>query len=282
MPLLHLFEGGGASHQQHQVGVVDPRDPHLLPVHDVAVAPAHRHRLHLRGVGPGRRLGHPERLQPQLAARDLREIAAALLLGPVPEQGAHDVHLGVAGGGVAARPVDLLEDDRRLGDAETRPAQLLRYQGGEVAGLGQGPDELLRVRLAGVELAPVGVGKPRAELAHRSPQIGMQLGVRHDSSVLHVRGRRPGGEPPGTRRPRWEPAGLSPTGGQDPRMIAWRPERPSYNRMTWRSPPVRRGCRRTCGNGRRGGASASSRTPPRWTPSAAMSSTSRRRRPTST
>ena len=122
--LLHLFEGGGAGHEQHQVGVIHPRDPHLLSVHDVAVAVADGHRLHLRGVAAGRRLGHPEGLQPQLAAGDLGEIVAALRLGPVPEQRAHDVHLGMAGGRVAPRPVDLLQDDRRPRRcrAPTRPA----------------------------------------------------------------------------------------------------------------------------------------------------------------
>ena len=119
--LSHVGERRGAREQEHQVGVLHAGDPHLLPVHDVPVAAAFRERSHVRGVAAGRRLGDGERLQPQLARRDLRQVALLLLRRSVPQQRAHDVHLRVAGPGVRAGAVDLLENHRRLGDAQPPP-----------------------------------------------------------------------------------------------------------------------------------------------------------------
>ena len=94
--------------------VLDARDPDLLAVDDVAVAASHGGGLELGGVGAGGRLGHAQRLQPQLAAGDLRQVALLLLRRAVAQQRAHVVHLAVAGAGVAAAAVDLLHDDARL------------------------------------------------------------------------------------------------------------------------------------------------------------------------
>ena len=181
--LLHLLERGRSRHQEHQIRVLDPRDPDLLAVHDVAVAATHRHRLHLGRVGSGRRLRHGEGLQPQLAAGNLRQVVTALRLGAVPEEGAHDVQLGVAGRGIATRTVDLLQDDRRLGDPQPGPAKLLGNQRGQIPCLGQRANELLGVGLLGIELTPVAVRKPRAQFAHGGSQIGVQFGVRHEYFV---------------------------------------------------------------------------------------------------
>ena len=87
------------------------RGPHLLAVDDVAVvALLVGARLELGGVGAGGRLGDAERLQPQLAGRDARQVLLLLLGVAVPQHRAHDVHLRVAGAGVAAELVDLLQD----------------------------------------------------------------------------------------------------------------------------------------------------------------------------
>ena len=95
--LLHLLDRRGAREQQHQVGVQRARGPHLLAVDDVAVvALLHGAGLELGGVGAGGRLGDAEGLQPQLAARDARQVALLLLGAAVPQQRAHDVHLRVA------------------------------------------------------------------------------------------------------------------------------------------------------------------------------------------
>ena len=149
-------------------------------------------RLQLRRVGAGRRLGDAEGLQPQLAAGDLRQELALLRVGAVPQQRAHRVHLRVARAGVAAAAVDLLEDDRRLGDAEARAAVLLGNQRREVAGVGQRLDERVGIRARGVELAPVAVGKRLAQVADAAAQILMEFDARHgvmiDHVVYHIRG----------------------------------------------------------------------------------------------
>ena len=79
------------------------------------VALAHRHRLELRGVAATRGLAHAKGLEPQFTGGNLRQVAAFLFGGSVPKQRTHDVHLRVAGRGVAAAPVDLLENDGRVG-----------------------------------------------------------------------------------------------------------------------------------------------------------------------
>ena len=89
---------------------------------------------------------------------------------------AHDVHLRVADAGVAAAAVDLLQDDRGLGDGGAAAAVGFRDEGGEEAGRGHGRDELDGVGAVGVELPPVGVGKAAAEPAHAAPQVGEAVG----------------------------------------------------------------------------------------------------------
>ena len=212
--LRDLIEGRRARDQEHQVGVLGARDPHLLPVDDVAVAVAHRHRLELRRVGAGGRLGHAERLQPELSGRDLRQVLALLLPGAVPQQRAHDVHLRVACGGVAARVVHLFENDRRFRDPEPRAAVFLRNQRGQVARVRQRPDELLRIRFLPVEFPPVGVREPPAQLAYRASQILVEFNFRnrHVTSLVRAHCRRPArGGATGPRAnmlpfpPRWMP-----------------------------------------------------------------------------
>ena len=120
--LLGLLLRRGARQQQHQVGIFRAAGPDLLAVDDVAVvAVALGKRLQRGGVGAAGRLGDAERLQPQFAAGDLRQVLCLLLVVAVPQHGAHGVHLGVAGAAVAAGAVDLFED--RGGRAESfRPA----------------------------------------------------------------------------------------------------------------------------------------------------------------
>ncbi len=80
------------------------------------IAVALRHRLDRGGVGAARRLGHPEGLQAQRTGGDLRQVFVFLRGVAVAEQRAHDVHLGVAGGAVAAGALDFLQDRRGGGD----------------------------------------------------------------------------------------------------------------------------------------------------------------------
>ena len=175
-PLLHLLDRRRPDDEQQQIRVLGARDPHLLAADDVTVALARGRRLQLRRVGAGGRLGDAERLQAQLAGGDLRQELALLRVGAVPQQRAHRVHLRVAGAGVAAAAVDLLEDDRRLGDAEARAAVVLRNQRRQVAGAGERLDERVGIRARRVELAPVAVGKRLAQIADGVAQILMKFG----------------------------------------------------------------------------------------------------------
>src|SRR5262249_6096140 len=92
----------------------------------------------------------------------------------VPQERAHRVHLGVAGPGVAAARVDLLEDHARRRQAETGAAVLLRDQRGEPAVLGQRADELLGIAV-GLEPAPVLARKAGAQLADGGPDLELLL-----------------------------------------------------------------------------------------------------------
>ena len=94
------------------------------------------------GVGAAGRLGDAEGLQPQFAGGDLRQVFLLLLRRAVPQDGAHGVHLRVAGGAVAALGVDLLQDRRGRRERQAGAAVFLGDQRGEVAGLGQRVDEL--------------------------------------------------------------------------------------------------------------------------------------------
>ena len=71
---LTSIERGRAREQQHEIRMLHARDPHFLPVHDVAVAAPLGDRFDFGRVGAGRRLGDRERLKPERARRDLRQI----------------------------------------------------------------------------------------------------------------------------------------------------------------------------------------------------------------
>src|SRR5437016_6571797 len=97
-------------------------DPYLLPFYDVLVACAARERFHLRGVRARGWLAHAECLETKLAASQSWEIFFLLRVRAMAQQRSHYVHLGVAGRGVSAGEVDLLQNGRRLGYAHARAA----------------------------------------------------------------------------------------------------------------------------------------------------------------
>jgi hypothetical protein len=183
--LLHVRQRRGARQQDHQVRMLDARDPHLLPVDDVAVALLHGRGLDPGGVGAGGGLGDAHRLQAQFAAGDPGQVLALLRLAAVTQQRAHVVHLAVAGAGVAAAAVDFFHDHRGLGQAQAGAAVFLRDQRGHPAGLGERVDEFGGVAARLVDLAEVGVGKLRAQVAHRVADVGVVLvvGVVHRSAL---------------------------------------------------------------------------------------------------
>ena len=87
------------------------------------------------------------------------QICSLLGVVAVAQQRAHDVHLRVAGRGVAAGAIDLLEDQRCLGEAETGSAILARDQRREIARLGQRRHERVGIGSLRIELAPVRMWK---------------------------------------------------------------------------------------------------------------------------
>ncbi len=117
--------------------MLDARNEDFLPADDVVVAVAHRARLDPRRVGAAGRLGHAEGLQAQLARRDVGQVPAFLRLAAVAQQGAHDVHLRVAGGAVGAAALDFLEHRAGRAEIHAGAAVFLRYQYRQVARLGQ-------------------------------------------------------------------------------------------------------------------------------------------------
>jgi len=89
--------------------VLNARDPNLLAIDHVFVADPFGEGGDAGGVGAGGRLRDAEGLQADLAAGDLRQIAFLLLGRAMLEDGAHGVHLGVAGAAVAAGAMDLFQ-----------------------------------------------------------------------------------------------------------------------------------------------------------------------------
>src|SRR5690606_13030143 len=173
----------------HQVRMLDTGDPHLLAIDDVLVALLHRRGLDLGGVGAGGRLGHAHGLQAQLAAGQLWQVIALLLLTAVPQQGEHVVHLSVHGAGVAAAAVHLLENDGGFGQAQARSAVLFRNHRRQPAGFGQRSDEGLGKALLLVDLAPVLGGELGTERAHAFTDgvvFFVQVRVHDASSILVV------------------------------------------------------------------------------------------------
>src|SRR5207247_4735661 len=95
--------GLGAAEEEAPVGDVGVAGPHLLAVHDEAVAPALAARAERAQVGAGAGLG--EALAPEVLAREEpAEEARALRVRAVAEDGRPDqVDLGAGGGAGAAR-----------------------------------------------------------------------------------------------------------------------------------------------------------------------------------
>src|SRR5215470_11277961 len=182
--LLELTHWRGAGEEEHQVRLEHAGDEHLLSVDDVLLALADGGGLELGGVGARVGLSDAEGLESQLARGDLGQVHLLLLLRAVPQHRAHDVHLRVAGASVAARAVDLFEDERAFHDAEARAAVLLRDQHGQVAGLRQVVDERLGILALDVQLLPVGGRVLFAEIVDGGLEGLLVVGQR-EAHVVH-------------------------------------------------------------------------------------------------
>ena len=95
----------------------------------------------------------------------------------MPQQSAHIVHLAVAVTRIAARAVDLLHHNRRLGEAEAGPAIIFRDHGREPTRLGQRVDELDRVGRGLVVPTVILRRELSAEFAQSLAHLLMAVGV---------------------------------------------------------------------------------------------------------
>ena len=100
--VLELLVGRRAREKEKEVGVLGARYEDLFSVHDITVALPHGRRPQARRFRARLGLGHPERLEPELTFRDPGQVAALLILAPVPEERSHRVHLGMRARGVPA------------------------------------------------------------------------------------------------------------------------------------------------------------------------------------
>jgi hypothetical protein len=84
--------------------------------------------LQLGRIGTGGRLGDAERLQPELPGGDAGKVFLLLRLTAMTQQRTHDVHLSMAGAGVASGSVDFLQRRRGSAQRQSEPAELFRDQ----------------------------------------------------------------------------------------------------------------------------------------------------------
>src|ERR1700744_6324492 len=94
----------------------------------------------------------------------------------MPEDSAHDVHRGVAGGPVAALGMDGLEDGRSRGERQGGAAIFLRDQRGEIAGFGKSLNKLGGIGAVAIEVTPVLTRETSAELRDLGADFSVRIG----------------------------------------------------------------------------------------------------------
>ncbi len=174
---FYIGERRRSGEQDHQVGMLDSRNPYLLAVDHITVATALGSGLDLRRICTGGWLGDAHRLQAQLAACDLRQVAVLLLCRAVPQQRTHVVHLAVACTRVATGTIDLLHDHRGFRQTQSRTAVFLRNQRGEPARFCQCVDEAFRITACFIDLAKIVAGKLLAEVANGFANVLELIGM---------------------------------------------------------------------------------------------------------
>src|SRR5438445_9294965 len=95
-----------------------------------------------------------------------RQVTLLLLGRSVPQQRTHDVHLGVRGCRIAAATVDLLQDDRGFGDAQSGAAVLGGNEHRQPASFSERLHEVCRVGVGAIQVTPVGIRVGDAQLAY--------------------------------------------------------------------------------------------------------------------
>ena len=186
--------GIGPHREPHVVRVFGEAREHLLPVHHVVVAVAHRARLQGGEVGPGAGFGVADR-EVKLAADDGWEHLRLLLLGAVLDEGGAD-RAQREERDREARPLHLVEEEElldgrtvlpaeRLGPTDAEPAVLahLAERSGVERATALGATDLVE------ELVADDLGKVRAELLLESFLLGGEIDVHARSSVLWSLGK---------------------------------------------------------------------------------------------
>src|SRR5258708_5086437 len=96
------------------------------------------------------------------------------------QQGAHRIHLRVTCARVRAGTIDLFEDNRRFGQADTATAKFFGYQRRKPSCLGQCLHELFRIARRFLDFLPVRAVKRSAYVAHCLADVGVLLHERID------------------------------------------------------------------------------------------------------
>ena len=167
--LGHLVIRRGSREKQDLLGLDRLGDPDLPPVDAVVVALALGECGDARGVQARTGFGHAE-ADVQVAVDDPGQRGGLQLVGAVLDDGLHPEDRQVDGAGTVHRRAgarDLLQEQRRLGDAEAVAAVLLRDGHAQPAALGDRVVELLREFVRLVLLHPVVVVELARQLGNR-------------------------------------------------------------------------------------------------------------------
>ncbi len=159
---LDLSHRRCAREQDHQVGMLDARDPHLLAIHHITVTLPDCRGFELGGVRACRRFCHRHGLQAQLAAGDARQILGFLRVRPMAQQGTHVVHLAMAGTRVATAAIDFFHDDRCFSQTQPGTTVFLRDHHRQPASFGQCVNKFFRVAAFFINTAKILIGIMRA------------------------------------------------------------------------------------------------------------------------
>src|SRR5258708_1571547 len=108
-----------------------------------------------RGVGSGIGLSNTKRLKAELAGCYSWQITTLLILVAMSEERPHGVHLGMACGRVSSRPVNLLENYRRLPQPQTRSPIWFGNQASQPTRGRHGLDKFDGVRMLFIAATPV-------------------------------------------------------------------------------------------------------------------------------
>ena len=176
----------GPGQEEEHIGVLHPGGENFTAVDDVVVTVSFGRGANMRRIGAGVRLGDAKSLESKLPARNPGQVALFLFSAAVPEQGAHDVHLGMTGGGIAARAVDLFQNHAGFGHRQSRATVLFGDEGRQPAGLSQFINKLLWIAIFLIEPAPIFVSILTTEFANLIPNFRTTFFFWHGVSSLSI------------------------------------------------------------------------------------------------